>query len=163
MAGAGREATPTVDPSVPVHELTLYNGFRVLVVRDQRTPRVGASLRYRVGAIQEPVGEHGSTHFLEHASSSGHDDRRHSRPRGRTAASPRNRRNRTEATQRPESRAEPSYGARSFVDDFVWPETPDMPTCDGGLRPRGVRTRAIASSGRRTLLPPVWRHRLEAH
>jgi len=54
-------------PTVPVAEAVLANGLRVLVVTDRRVPRVGASLWYRVGALQEPAGEHGSTHFLEHA------------------------------------------------------------------------------------------------
>jgi predicted Zn-dependent peptidase len=53
--------------TLPIEELVLANGFRVLVLRDARIPRVGASLWYRVGALQEGVGEHGSTHFLEHA------------------------------------------------------------------------------------------------
>lgn len=53
--------------ALPVEELVLQNGLRILIVHDARIPRVGASLWYRVGALQEGVGEHGSTHFLEHA------------------------------------------------------------------------------------------------
>src|SRR5436309_15178742 len=60
---SGARAASAVD----VRERVLGNGLRVLVVTDTRVPRIGASLWYRVGAIQEPVGEHGSTHFLEHA------------------------------------------------------------------------------------------------
>jgi predicted Zn-dependent peptidase len=56
-----------VSSAILVKEVLLANGLRVLVVTDARVPRVGASLWYRVGAIQEPAGEHGSTHFLEHA------------------------------------------------------------------------------------------------
>lgn len=52
---------------IDVQEIILDNGFRVLVVEDRRVPRVAASLYYRIGALQEGYGEHGSTHFLEHA------------------------------------------------------------------------------------------------
>lgn len=48
-------------------ELVLDNGFRIVLVEDQRVPRVAASLWYRVGALQEGYGDHGATHFLEHA------------------------------------------------------------------------------------------------
>lgn len=54
-------------PAFGAQEVILSNGFRVLAVEDHRVPRVAASLFYRVGALQEPLGEHGSTHFLEHA------------------------------------------------------------------------------------------------
>jgi predicted Zn-dependent peptidase len=50
-----------------VQELALDNGFTILVVGDRRVPRVAASLYYRVGALLEHHGGHGSTHFLEHA------------------------------------------------------------------------------------------------
>lgn len=52
---------------IDVNELMLENGFRVVLVEDHRVPRVAASLWYRVGALQEHLGEHGATHFLEHA------------------------------------------------------------------------------------------------
>lgn len=58
---------PGGSPGVDVREFSLSNGFRVLVVEDRRIPRVAASLWYRVGGLQEQAGEHGSTHFLEHA------------------------------------------------------------------------------------------------
>ena len=51
---------------IEVQELVLGNGFRIVIVEDHRVPRVAASLWYRVGALQENLGEHGSTHFLEH-------------------------------------------------------------------------------------------------
>ena len=53
--------------TLPVQELVLPNGFRLLVVEVPDAPRVAASLWYRVGGIGEAQGEHGSTHFLEHA------------------------------------------------------------------------------------------------
>ena len=49
-----------------VNELVLENGFRIVLVEDYRIPRVAASLWYRTGALQESLGEHGETHFLEH-------------------------------------------------------------------------------------------------
>jgi predicted Zn-dependent peptidase len=52
---------------IEVQQLMLPNGFRVLLVEDHRMPRVAASLYYRIGALQEHYGEHGATHFLEHA------------------------------------------------------------------------------------------------
>ena len=52
---------------IEVHELVLDNGFRILLVEDHRIPRVAASLWYRFGGLQEPHGEHGEAHFLEHA------------------------------------------------------------------------------------------------
>jgi predicted Zn-dependent peptidase len=52
---------------IEVQELMLANGFRILLVEDRRVPRVAASLYYRIGALQEHYGDHGATHFLEHA------------------------------------------------------------------------------------------------
>jgi predicted Zn-dependent peptidase len=70
-AGAPGGAAAQVErwPSLglEVQELVLDNGFTILVVEDRRVPRVAASLYYRVGALLEHHGEHGSTHFLEHA------------------------------------------------------------------------------------------------
>ena len=59
-------AQPTSFPLVEVQELVLDNGFKVLVVEGSQVPRVAASLWYRLGSLQERIGEHGSTHFLEH-------------------------------------------------------------------------------------------------
>ena len=68
-ARGGGETTTDHWPTlgIDVHEMVLDNGFRVLVVEDHRVPRVAASLYYRVGALLERYGEHGMTHFLEHA------------------------------------------------------------------------------------------------
>ena len=49
-----------------VREHVLDNGFTILVVEDHRMPRVAANLWIRVGSMQEAVGMHGITHFLEH-------------------------------------------------------------------------------------------------
>lgn len=50
-----------------VQEHVLANGFTILIREDHRMPRVAANLWIRVGSMQEPVGLHGMTHFLEHA------------------------------------------------------------------------------------------------
>ena len=49
-----------------IQEHVLDNGFTILVVEDHRVPRVAANLWIRVGSMQEPIGLHGMTHFLEH-------------------------------------------------------------------------------------------------
>ncbi len=49
-----------------IQESVLDNGFRVLIVEDDRAPRIAASLWYRFGSMQELAGEHGAAHFLEH-------------------------------------------------------------------------------------------------
>ena len=54
------------NPTLDVQEHVLDNGFTILVVEDHRMPRVAANLWIRVGSMQEPVGLHGMTHFLEH-------------------------------------------------------------------------------------------------
>src|SRR4030095_12259670 len=68
-ASSGRAAATEHWPTLglDVQEIVLDSGFRVLLVEDRRVPRVAASLYYRVGALQEGYGEHGATHFLEHA------------------------------------------------------------------------------------------------
>src|SRR5687768_14665720 len=65
--GAGVRTEQWTALGIDVHELVLDNGFRIVLVEDHRVPRVAASLWYRVGALQEHYGEHGATHFLEHA------------------------------------------------------------------------------------------------
>ena len=57
---------PETGATLGVGEAVLDNGFRVLVVEDRRVPRVAARLWFRFGSMQEPNGEHGSAHFLEH-------------------------------------------------------------------------------------------------
>ena len=67
-AGPPAPAIASQSPSQPlqVQEHTLDNGFTILVIEDHRIPRVAANLWIRVGSMQEPVGLHGMTHFLEH-------------------------------------------------------------------------------------------------
>jgi len=67
LLGASQAPPPAAFSPVAVQEIVLGNGFRLVVVEDRRVPRVAASLWYRFGAMQEPNGEHGEAHFLEHA------------------------------------------------------------------------------------------------
>jgi zinc protease len=50
----------------PVHGFTLDNGLEVVVIEDHRAPAVVHMLWYRVGAADEPPGQSGIAHFLEH-------------------------------------------------------------------------------------------------
>lgn len=59
-----RQAVAT--SGLAIQEHVLENGFTILLREDHRTPRVAANLWIRVGSMQEPVGLHGMTHFLEH-------------------------------------------------------------------------------------------------
>jgi zinc protease len=47
-------------------EFELKNGMKVVVVEDHRAPVVTHMVWYRVGAADEPPGESGIAHFLEH-------------------------------------------------------------------------------------------------
>ena len=49
-----------------VETFTLDNGMQVVVIPDHRAPVVTHMVWYRVGAADEPAGESGVAHFLEH-------------------------------------------------------------------------------------------------
>jgi predicted Zn-dependent peptidase len=68
MAGqmAGQTAGGLTGGALDVREHTLANGLTILVIEDHRSPRVAANLWIRVGSMQERIGMHGMTHFLEH-------------------------------------------------------------------------------------------------
>jgi len=51
---------------LPVEELVLPNGFRVLIVQRRDVPRVFCSLWWRVGSVNERTGVTGLSHFFEH-------------------------------------------------------------------------------------------------
>ena len=60
-------SAPTVAPAAPpVHEVTLDNGLRVLLLEDHRSPVVSIQIWYRVGSRNERPGATGLAHFLEH-------------------------------------------------------------------------------------------------
>jgi len=50
----------------PVTTFTLDNGLQVVVIEDHRAPVVVQMIWYRVGAADEPPGNSGIAHFLEH-------------------------------------------------------------------------------------------------
>lgn len=49
-----------------VHNFTLDNGMEVVVIEDHRAPVVVHMVWYRVGSADEPVGQSGVAHYLEH-------------------------------------------------------------------------------------------------
>lgn len=49
-----------------VAHFTLDNGLEVVVIEDRRAPVVTQTIWYRVGAADEPPGQSGIAHFLEH-------------------------------------------------------------------------------------------------
>ncbi len=51
---------------LPVEEIVLDNGFRVLIVERRDVPRVFCSLWWRVGSVNERPGVTGLSHFFEH-------------------------------------------------------------------------------------------------
>jgi predicted Zn-dependent peptidase len=64
-------ADPAPDPQdtgfkLPVEELVLDNGLRVLIVERHDVPRVFCSLWWRVGSVNERTGSTGLSHFFEH-------------------------------------------------------------------------------------------------
>ncbi|MEM1342303.1 MAG: pitrilysin family protein [Pseudomonadota bacterium] len=56
-----------------VTEFTLENGLQAVVIEDHRSPAVVHMLWYRVGAADEPPGQSGIAHFLEHLMFKGTD------------------------------------------------------------------------------------------
>ncbi len=66
-AQAGLGANPAPGPGrLAVQEHTLANGLQVLVLEEHSAPLVCSYIWYRVGLRNEPEGEAGITHFLEH-------------------------------------------------------------------------------------------------
>jgi zinc protease len=57
----------------PVTTFTLDNGLDVVVIEDHRAPVVVQMIWYRVGAADEPPGQSGIAHFLEHLMFKGTD------------------------------------------------------------------------------------------
>ena len=51
---------------LPVEEVVLENGLRVLIVERREVPRVFCSLWWRVGSVNERTGVTGLSHFFEH-------------------------------------------------------------------------------------------------
>ena len=49
-----------------VTDFTLDNGMQVVVIEDHRAPVVTHMVWYRSGSADEPLGQSGVAHFLEH-------------------------------------------------------------------------------------------------
>ena len=54
-----------------VQHFTLENGLEVLLAPDHKVPKVGLTLVYRVGGMNEPPGRSGFAHLFEHLMFSG--------------------------------------------------------------------------------------------
>ncbi|MFL1515739.1 M16 family metallopeptidase [Pseudomonas prosekii] len=63
LAEPAQSALSTVQPT---HEFTLSNGLRVVVREDHRAPVVTSQLWFKVGSADEPPGQSGLSHALEH-------------------------------------------------------------------------------------------------
>lgn len=66
LLGAAAWAQDKTEFNLPVRELVLENGMRVLVVERPEAPRVFCSLWWRVGSVNERPGITGLSHFFEH-------------------------------------------------------------------------------------------------
>jgi len=58
--------TALAEPIQPTHEFTLPNGLKVVVREDHRAPVVTSQLWFKVGSSDEPPGQSGLSHALEH-------------------------------------------------------------------------------------------------
>ena len=65
-APAATTAPGTAPAALPVQELRLANGMRLLLVRRPGLPGIAAGWVARVGSANERPGTTGVTHFLEH-------------------------------------------------------------------------------------------------
>lgn len=69
LAALAGQALAAVEPSEAgptPQEFTLENGLHVVVIEDNRAPVVTHTLWYKVGAADEPPGQSGIAHYLEH-------------------------------------------------------------------------------------------------
>lgn len=51
---------------ISISRLDLSNGLPVVIVRDPRAPEVQVTMRYRVGSVDDPEGQEGMAHLVEH-------------------------------------------------------------------------------------------------
>lgn len=57
---------PNQPPTLATHDFSLPNGLRVILREDHRAPVAACHLCYKVGFAQEPPGQSGMSHALEH-------------------------------------------------------------------------------------------------
>jgi predicted Zn-dependent peptidase len=67
----GSAATAHAEDAPQVVQFTLDNGLEVLLAPDHKVPKVGLTLVYRVGGMNEPPGRSGFAHLFEHLMFSG--------------------------------------------------------------------------------------------
>jgi len=72
--GDGEGAADARDDGWAPETFTLANGMEVVVVPDHRVPVVTHMVWYKVGAADEPEGQSGIAHFLEHLMFKGTDE-----------------------------------------------------------------------------------------
>ena len=53
-------------PPPLTHDFSLPNGLRVILREDHRAPVAACHICYKVGSAQEPPGQSGMSHALEH-------------------------------------------------------------------------------------------------
>jgi len=63
---SARAGEPSDGIGLPITEHTLKNGMRLLIVERRESPTFSAYLRFRVGSVNEPAGQTGLAHLLEH-------------------------------------------------------------------------------------------------
>lgn len=63
---AAEVAAPTPGERLPVREITLDNGLRVLLLPREGAPTISFVMQYRVGGVNEHLGTTGIAHLLEH-------------------------------------------------------------------------------------------------
>ncbi len=52
--------------ALQISRLELTNGLRVVLVRDPRATEVEVTMRYRTGSVDDPAGQEGLAHVVEH-------------------------------------------------------------------------------------------------
>src|SRR6478672_5703568 len=65
-AGVGAVAPSAEAPRLNVVEHTLKNGMKFLIVPRKVSPTVAAYIRFKVGGVDDPAGQTGIAHLLEH-------------------------------------------------------------------------------------------------
>lgn len=65
-AGGGRGQEVSLGERLPVREITLDNGMRVLLLRREGAPTVSFVMQFAVGGVHEHLGTTGVAHLLEH-------------------------------------------------------------------------------------------------
>src|SRR4051812_35562496 len=65
-APPGSASITATAPRLPVVEHRLKNGMKFLIVERHDSPTVAAFIRFKVGGVDDPAGQTGIAHLLEH-------------------------------------------------------------------------------------------------